>query len=218
MRVRTSTAGLAGFTIIEVAIVVMVLAVLARSMSLVSRTSEQAFEIGTAMTDVELRTGIAAAAIVAELERAAASSIEIDQSGNGGATEIAYRILDDFVAGAPVLSNRRVLRLELDPAEVLDGGDDDGDGLVDEGQIVLVEDEGGANESSRVLARGIRVRLQGELVNGADDNGNGLVDEAGLAITRVRDVIRVQATIAVALDHHPTGVMRTFERTVMLRN
>jgi hypothetical protein len=107
--------------------------------------------------------------------------------------------------------------LRPEPGEAADGLDGDGDGLVDEGQLVLVLDEGGAEELELVLARGVREHLEGELVNGVDDNGNGLVDESGLAIARSGRDLRLYMTLE-CLDRHGRIVTRTLETTVCTRN
>lgn len=54
-----------------------------------------------------------------------------------------FRLVVDFASDlTPQLGSLRTLQFELDPAETRNGNDDDGDGLVDEGKIVMVDDAG----------------------------------------------------------------------------
>jgi hypothetical protein len=105
----------------------------------------------------------------------------------------------------------------LEPGEADDGLDNDGDGLVDEGMLALVQDAGGADELVLVLARGVREFLEGELSNGLDDNGNGLIDERGVAFERVGNDLRLHLTLET-LDGDGRRVTRTLETTIWARN
>ncbi|HEX6882089.1 MAG TPA: hypothetical protein VF530_01850 [Planctomycetota bacterium] len=104
-----------------------------------------------------------------------------------------------------------------EPGELDNGLDDDGDGLIDEGLVVLVLDAGGADEQELVLARGVRELAEGEQANGLDDNGNGLVDERGLALARDGRDLRLYLTLE-GLARDGMRVTRAIETTVWARN
>lgn len=112
----------------------------------------------------------------------------------------------------------RTLRFEIDPTEANNGADDDGDGLIDEGILVLIEDVGLPTEHRRVLARGLAEYAEGEVFNGVDDNGDGLVDESGFAIERMGAALEVTVT----LEQRPPGreetIQRTLRSSILLRN
>ena len=109
--------------------------------------------------------------------------------------------------------------LQPDPADPDNGLDDDGDGFVDECEVVLVENRGTADETRTVLVRRVQELLQGELPNGADDNGNGLVDERGFCIEQISDGAGVTIRLTV-LRRRPEGGIdtQTVGTTVWLRN
>ena len=114
-------------------------------------------------------------------------------------------------------SNQHRLAFEYDTGEVDDGVDNDGDGLADEGNLVLRRNDGLANEVRIVLCRGVAELFEGELANGIDDNGNGVVDEAGFNVHRVGDVLTIRLTVQDALGQ---GVIltRSLETSSRLRN
>lgn len=109
------------------------------------------------------------------------------------------------------------VEFRLEPGEVDDGLDNDGNGLVDEGELVLVRDAGGADELEIVLANGVREHLEGELPNGVDDNDNGLVDERGITFERVGSDLRIRLTLETT-GRDGRILTRTLETTAWSRN
>lgn len=151
---------------------------------------------------------------------------ELEFAGLGGMTprnplgedHVSYRICNGYDAGtsAAVWGGERTLRLEYDPGDGDDDIDNDGDGLIDEGILVLVENVGGADEQRIVLATGVAEYLQGEELNGDDDNGNGLVDERGLTLTFVDALATVRLSLQAS---GANGVItKTLETTVSVHN
>jgi hypothetical protein len=104
-----------------------------------------------------------------------------------------------------------------DPGDPADGADNDGDGLVDEGEVVIRRSFGTANEQDTVVATSVPRLMLGETVNGVDDNANGLQDEAGLAFERLADgSVRVRLTVQAR--RQGTLFSRMVETTVLPRN
>jgi hypothetical protein len=106
---------------------------------------------------------------------------------------------------------------ELDEGELDDGADNDGDGLVDEGRVVLIEDQGGAAERRVVLTNGVAELQDGEEANNADDNGNGLVDETGLSFSATGETVFVRLTCQRRTDDGRL-LVQAAETAVRLRN
>jgi hypothetical protein len=136
----------------------------------------------------------------------------------GSSTWVGFQRPTGIVDGALVWgSPERIARLP-EPGEPIDGMDNDGDGLVDEGQIVWIRDVGLASEKQVVLARGVPAAGAGEILgNGVDDDGDGLVDEGGLAFVLWDGRIEVQVTLATA-DANGAMLRRTGARTIDFRN
>lgn len=153
---------------------------------------------------------------------------ELEFSGLGGMTPrnasplwaetLTYRICRGYDDGTGALawSEERQLRLEYEPGESDDGVDNDGDGLVDEGQLVWIEGEGTPEEQRIVLAHGVAEFLQGETLDGDDDNGNGLVDERGFALSFQDSV----ATVRISLQQAGANgvITKTLETSVSVHN
>ena len=123
----------------------------------------------------------------------------------------------DYVAGSTVFGTPMQLVLELEPGELPNGLDDNGNGLVDEGRVVRIEAPGTGNERRLVLIRSVAALLEGELFNGLDDNGNGLVDESGFCITRDEDRLTVRLTLQ-HLGPEESVITRTQSIEIGMRN
>jgi hypothetical protein len=105
----------------------------------------------------------------------------------------------------------------LQIGETANGVDDNKNGLVDEGQLVLTRNNGQANQQSVVLAHRVAKLLEGETLNHADDNGNGLIDESGFCVFREGNLLRIRLTLQRSL--RPGQIIQaTVETGVRLRN
>ena len=220
----------------EAAVAITLLVVLMSSVILAARSSQGAVSATQSASGLEARTRRALDRIAMELM--GAGDVE-PISALLGTQAVVYsqaRPWDwdnndsgagDGVAGLTMLWGPRMrLALEMEPGESDDGVDEDGDGLVDEGQIVLTRDHLGANEQTSILCKGVRELLEGEALNGSDDNDNDkdgttneagdIVDEAGFNVHRVGDMLFLKLSMEEALE---TGtIVCTLETSVRLRN
>jgi hypothetical protein len=117
--------------------------------------------------------------------------------------------------GDPVFGPLERLVLEYDEAN--DGLDDDGDGLVDEGRLVWLENPGAAGERRVVLCNDVREYLAGETSDGDDENGNGLIDERGFALDFAGNAVTVRLTLE-ARGQKGQIIVSSAQRTVAFRN
>jgi hypothetical protein len=132
-----------------------------------------------------------------------------------GTSNLQFRKAIGFTGTGPQWGQPLSLAFEYAPEELDDGLDNDGNGLVDDGVLVLTRDVGG-NEQRLVLCSGVRELLEGEEANGADDNGNGVINEAGFNVRRVDDVLHVRLSLEEVLENNT--IVRTLETAVRLRN
>lgn len=153
--------------------------------------------------------------LVRELGPAVSASIQ--PADPEGGDRIQFQSVVDSVGGAPVLGEATRYVLELDPLEVNNGLDDDGDGLVDERVLVRLTDPSGANEKRIILLRNVRELLEGEADDGLDNNGNGLADEPGLSFDLDGDLLTIRLTVDAVLDGGRV-VTETLETSMTLRN
>jgi hypothetical protein len=134
-----------------------------------------------------------------------------------GASSIVFQECLGVTGGAVQWSSNVTVRWERESGELDDGVDDDGDGLVDEGQAVLIEAEGQPDERRVVLAHGLCELLPGETFDGADDDADGLVDERGLCFSLEDDVLTIRVGVQ---EQSPDGsvLTRVVQTSVFLRN
>jgi prepilin-type N-terminal cleavage/methylation domain-containing protein len=182
-----------GFTLVEALIAATLLAVLLVAVAQTSSRASDAFEEGSAEHALSTATHRAVERLARTLELADGSLLAGAVLTEFGADLVTFRVPIDFAGGAVQWANMRV-HAELEPGELDNGADDDGDELVDEYRIVLTEAGGTPDERRTVLLSGVAELLQGELANGADDNGNGLIDERGLSLSVTGNVITIRIT------------------------
>ncbi len=210
-----------GFTVAELLITLVLLAVVLTGAFQASERGMSLFRTSSVQGDVNGRTARLAARITKELLAADAASLNPNLMPpavppNMGDDSLEFRTAESF-AGGLVLSAPRRIAWEVETGELENDLDDDGDGLVDEGQVVLTLDVGLPEERRVVLASGVRGRLEGSPPNAVDDDGNGLTDERGLCFTRQGDAI----VVWVSLERAGEGgapVVRTQQFSVLLRN
>lgn len=132
-------------------------------------------------------------------------------------SNLTYRRADGYDGAATTFGPVNRFAFQLDDQELDDGIDNNGNGLVDEGVILWVEDDGGADERSVVRVRGVSRLTEGELPNGLDDNGNGVADEAGFHFEIEGDVLTIRLTME-RLDSTGRLLTKTVETSVNVRN
>jgi len=134
------------------------------------------------------------------------------------ATSVDFQRARGYAAGAVQWGPTERLAFEHEPTDPDNGLDDDGDGLVDEGRIVWIEDPAAATPLRTILCSHVSESLAGELAgNGVDDNGNGLEDELGFCIEFTGSRALVRLTLE-ELDPDGRLIQQSASRTVMLRN
>jgi len=210
--------GRTGSTLIELLFALALLSTVLGSLLALGSTSTKLCETGVTNSTLEASARRALDRLSRELSGARSDSLAtlaespLWQEGIDFDRVGAMRAGDGRITWS---ANRAEFR--LDPGELDDGLDNDGDGLVDEGMLALVQDAGGADEFVLVLARDVREFLEGELPNGIDDNGNGLIDERGVAFERAGSDLRLHLTLET-LDGDGRRVTRTLETTIWARN
>jgi type II secretory pathway pseudopilin PulG len=205
----------AGFTLVEALLAAALLVLLMSSAVLAARGGLGAFRATQETTDAEARVRRALDRAVFELMSAGASELLPDPSGNFGTSNLQFRKAVGLNGTTPLWGPSQSLAFEYAPDEVNDGVDNDGNGLIDDGLLVLTRDVGG-DDQRIVLCSGVREFLEGEVPDGDDDNGNGVSDEAGFNVHRVGDVLFVRLSVEEALENGT--IVRTLETSVRLRN
>ena len=208
----------AGFTLLEMMVVLALLSTFVGSLLAVGSTSTRLCVTGATHANLESSARRALDRLADELTGARSDSLATLPESPLWQEQIDFDRVESMRAGDGRItwsSDRAEFR--MDTGEIDDGNDNDDDGLVDEGALVLVRDAGGAGESTLTLAHGVREYLEGELANGVDDNGNGLIDDRGVTFERSGSDLRLYLTLE-GLDRDGRIVTRTLETTIWSRN
>jgi hypothetical protein len=207
----------AGFTSVEALLGVMLLASLMLVAGLATERCMALFHERRAAQAVGAGAHRLLHRVASELSSARRGTLQPATLATQGSSSIQFQKCLGVVAGEVQWSSISTLQWEREASELDDGADDDGDGLVDEGQVVLIEDQGLPGERRTALGHGLCELLPGETFNGADEDGDGLVDERGLCFSIQDDVL----TIRVGKQGRSaagTTITRVVETSVYLRN
>jgi len=208
----------AGWTLVETTLGLALFALVGASFLGASQRGWSAYRRSAANASVDAQVTRTLARITRELVYAGAQRLDPPQPvAPLGAASLEFQVPVDFAGPVTVWGALTRMAFEREPGELDNGVDDDGDWLVDEGQVVLTRDVGSLDERRVVLARGVRERLAGEDANAVDDNGNGLVDEPGLCFERRGETLVVRLSL-VRVGPDRELMVRTLESTITLRN
>ena len=206
-----------GFTLVEVVISVAVLTVTLGSVALISKQGSEAWRMNMSIGALDAKTERSLDRIIRFLETASGADLQPNLTVVAHSDWIDFQEIIGYSAGNLTLGETRSLELELSPGELDNGVDDNGNGLIDETRVVLVENPGQPNERRVTIARNVSEFLEGEFPNGNDDNGNGLDDEPGLCFDLTDDTLNVRLSMQKI---GPDGnlLVRTLESSVTLLN
>jgi len=209
----------AGFTLIELIFSTTLVVSLIGGIALVTVGSTGAVREGLSQGEVDQLAGRVLDRLVDEFESSLRGSLNPEPLLTTSSSErIEYAQNQGWNGTNIVQGTTRAIELEYAPGEADNGLDDDGDGLVDQGRVILVLDPGGANEQRTTLAKGVAEYLAGEVPDGVnDENGNGLVDERGLCFALDGNELTIRLTLRrSSLDGRIYE--STAESSVFLRN
>lgn len=134
-----------------------------------------------------------------------------------GASLLDFRVPQSVAAVGVTWQNATRVEWQVDPNDPADGVDNDDDGVIDEGIVMLRRNVGLAGEQATILATNVLPLLEDETVNNLDDNGNGLVDETGLSFAiDANGMVTIRVTL---FSQSANGLLlRTAEAAVSPRN
>jgi hypothetical protein len=207
-----------GTTLIEVALASSLLVVVGSTAILAARSTTQAYRTETTIAELDRVGRQAMAEVEAGLQAADAGAVTpAAVSAPFSSSSIEFARCTGFAAAIQYGPAERLV-FEQDPLDPDDGVDDDGDGTIDEGRLVWLENPGTAAEVRRVLVPWVAESAsREEQGNGLDDNGNGLIDESGFSVVFEGSLATVRLTL-VRRDQAGFLVEHEIARTIALRN
>ena len=166
-----------GLTVVELAVALAGTAVVVGLVSMSTGTAFDTWQGTVATSEVELTADLAVDRFVEHLSDAALTTIADDLSAPSGGSSVTFQTRTGYAGGSVTLGPSTTIVWRSDAGDPRDDVDNDGDGLVDEGEVVVVTE--GAGEV--VLVRNVAEFHDGEDGADHDRNGNGLRGEQGLA-------------------------------------
>ncbi len=200
-----------GLTMIEMAITATITAIALAAVLASTNRAYGTWRATVAQTELDRQVALALDRIVAQLADAGSSTIADALAAPDGGSSITFRRREGYSGSAVTWSETTTITQQADPADPANGLDDDGDGTIDEGEVVL--DVTGSTPV--VLVRNVAAFLDGETDDDTDENGNGLVDETGLSFERVGSRVIVRLTLT-RLDADGQRVTRSGESSVRI--
>ena len=217
-RIRSRTRSrTAGFSLIELMIVITLLGAVVGSVIAVMHTSTRAVGVGSTDARLESLASQTLDQIATRLRSSQLATMTPTLSAPFSSTQLSFQPSVGVAAGVTQWGPVERIELEPSPSDADDGVDNDGDSFVDEGRVVWTQDVGGPNESSLVWANGVAEYLRGETLDTTDENGNGLVDEQGLCFDFDGTSVIVRLTLQ-ARDASGVVLTRTVQERVFFRN
>lgn len=210
--------GRGGFTMIEMMIAGAILAIVLYGLGVATLSARRAYQGGTTQDSLTARAQRTVDRIADLVVMSSTARITPASPGlPSGSSWLEFRTPDGWAGGAAVWGSTTRVELAYTATDPNDGFDNDGDGFVDDGDVVLTLDRGTADERAVRIARSVAEYAQGETFNGADDNGNGLTDERGLFFRLNGDQLTISLTL-VDRDSQGRNVVRNVSTTVTVRN
>jgi len=207
----------AGFTLIEVALVVALFGTILGRVVLVFRSSTRACQVGSTEGHLEAVVNRVLDRIAERLQASSHTTVTPSLVAPFSSPTIDFQRTVGFAGGVVTWSPTERIGFQYRPGEIDNGIDDDGDGIADDGRVVWTQNVGLANETSTSWAEGVTEFLQGEIQNNLDDNGNGLIDERGLCFTVDVSSVVVRLTLQ-SRSANNVLITKTVEKRVFFRN
>ncbi len=205
-----------GFTLLELAVSMAILGVVVGGLVMAVRGSNSAFQYENSRGSLAQNSHRIVSRMASYLASSGTGTFAPAPVGPLGSQTLDFRRCTGSAGGVPVFGPLERFTMQLDASEAADGIDNDGDGLVDENDLVWIENPGDADARTSIWATGLSPFLAGETDNDADDNGNGLVDEAGLSFVLEGELLTLRMTMQASIQGQLT--QRTVETSIRIQN
>lgn len=181
-----------GFSVMEMAIAASGTVVLFGIVAIGTQRAFGTYQGTVSATEVERNANAAMDRMVSLLADAGLTTIADDLSAPTGASGFTFQVRKGYASGAITWSPATTLSWESDPNDPRDDVDNDGDGLVDEGRVMVSD----ANGLQAVICNNVTEYLDGETADTGDQNANGLEDEQGLSFVLEENRLTIRLTLA----------------------
>jgi len=186
-----------GFSVVELVVSTALLGLVIGFIGMIAARGQGAHDASQQSLRLAARTSRALDRVVAELAFLGGDLVNPDPTAVNGVQVLNFRQATGVAGGVVTWGSAARLGFEYAAGEIDNGLDDDGNGLADEGLLVLTFDVGGAGERRVVLCNGVA--------------------EGGFNLQRTGEVMNVRLT---AQEAGPGGriLVRTLQTAFRLRN
>ena len=209
----------AGYTLVELMIGMAILGSLTGAALLATNNGIGSYESARAGEEAQTKLHRAANRMTQELMSSSLSVLgPAGLMDDFGSSSLNFQAPTAIGPTGPIWGATQTITGEYAPGELDDGIDNNGNGLIDEGILVLTRDAGLPGAQRIVLCSNLRETFPGEILgNLADDNGNGVNDESGFNASIVDNVLTLRLCIEVP-SFEGTTVIRELTTSTRMRN
>ena len=206
-----------GFTIVEIMIAMTILAVVGGAITLAVQSSIGVYSTATRVVDLEDQGRYTLQRIKTLLLATSQTMINPRPGSPASTNSVDFQRAVGAVGLAITWGNLERIQFQYEPSELNDGNDNNGNGLVDEGRLVWIQNVGLASQRQIVLCKYVRELQQNETPAAGDENGNGLTNESGMCFDFSGNNVNMRLTIE-RFDSQGVLISRTFQSTITVRN
>jgi type II secretory pathway pseudopilin PulG len=205
-------------TLMEMVVAMAIAAVLLALTSGVITTSTDNYKEAIVLSRMESEVRIALDRVASMLQEASRESLMPNNLGFTPLSSIEFETPLGLTPAGVVFGSPVRILTELRQGEFADGIDNDGNGVVDDSDLIMVKNFGMTTEQRWVLATGVPTLSEGESWTGTDDNGNGMIDESGFAIQVIGQTCRIALTVKARSPISERILTRSLATAIKLRN
>ena len=206
-----------GLTLTEVVVSLALVGILSGALTMVLGANTRAMSTGTRSSELNTLALRGLDEICERLQSSSREQCDPQIETPWHTSTVDYQRAVARAGNAIVWGNPERIEFQYSPGELDDGVDNNGNGLIDEGRVVWLENPGLANERSVVLCNWVRELMEDETLDGTDENGNFLLDEGGLAFDFDGNRVTVGLTLERP-DRQGVLITHTVQKTIAFRN
>lgn len=206
-----------GFTLLEVVIASSIVLLIGYGIAASTLSARRAYQGGMIEDALVVRAQRAVNHIADAVAMSGTTSFSPVPSPTLANPSLRFRDPAGWNANLVVWGATTLIEFRYRPTDPDDGRDNDGNGFIDDGEVVMVLDVGTAAERTTRIASNVAEMAPGETFNGRDDDGDGITDERGLNFRLDGNQLTISLTL---LDRDGDGrdTLRTATTAVTLRN
>lgn len=153
-----------GITLTEIMVVTLILAIVVLGLMSVLGSGSETYSSVSRVSSSAADLTIIAEEISRELREAKLDTVVVSSPPNSLSNAVTFQKLENVTGGIPVFSTPIIYTFEPETGELINGMDDNGNGSVDEGRIVRLQDGVKRTMIGYVTPDGFKATLNGDVI------------------------------------------------------